>query len=285
MGWRRARGRADQLAVETVDTLPSSRRRRLADAQHVRAERLHGVQPFDLYQAGQKVRDAVARRAHSLEELQAVAHAADLVPLQPEALGQVPPRLHHGRLAAVGGAEHAAGLLQAVEWKFRWAQSWGDVSDSTWLTATGFDRRHDLKRTLCNIAGSGIKIQDLPPATLQHLCGKFIRTINNSVRTNLLFALFMSHPRYFSAAVDGVHAADVVGAGDVVDARVVALGTGDDGAAFVTVHQAQREQAGVGFGPQIEETRAGLAAPGRDLLVGRGLLVAVHAAAQQLLVL
>lgn len=123
MGWRRARRRADQLAVKTVDARPSSRRRRLTDAQHVRAERLHGVQPLDLYQAGQEVGDAVARCAHSLEELQAVAHAPDLVALQAEALGQVPPRLHHGRLAAVGGAEHAAGLLQAVEGKFCWAQT------------------------------------------------------------------------------------------------------------------------------------------------------------------
>lgn len=139
MGWRRARGRADQLAVKAVDALPSSRRRRLAAAQHVGAERLHGVQPFDLYQAGQEVRDAVARRAHSLEELQAIAHASDLVPLQPEALGQVPPRLHHGRLAAVGGAEHAAGLLQAVEGKFCWAQTWREVSDSTRLSTTAFE--------------------------------------------------------------------------------------------------------------------------------------------------
>lgn len=121
--------------MKAVDALPSSSssscRRRLANAQHVRAERLHSVQPLDLYQAGQEVRDAVARRAHSLEELQAVAHAADLVALQPEALGQVPPRLHHGRLAAVGGAEHAAGLLQAVEGKFCWAQTWREASDST----------------------------------------------------------------------------------------------------------------------------------------------------------
>lgn len=136
MRWGRAWGRADQLAVKTVDALPPSRRH-LADAQHIGAERLHGVQPLDLYQAGQEVGDAVARRAHSLEELQAVAHAPDLITLQPEALGQVPPRLHHGRLAAVGGAEHAAGLLQAVEGKFCWAQAWREMRDSTWLTTTG----------------------------------------------------------------------------------------------------------------------------------------------------
>lgn len=110
--------------MKTAVALPSGSRRHLAAAQHVRAERLHGVQPLDLYQAGQEVGDAVARRAHSLEELQAVAHAADLVALQPEALGQVPPRLHHGRLAAVGGAQHAAGLLQTVEGKLCGAQAW-----------------------------------------------------------------------------------------------------------------------------------------------------------------
>lgn len=141
VGWRRARGRADQLTVKAVDALPPSsrhRRRRLADPQHVGAERLHGVQPLDLYQTGQEVRDAVARRAHSLEELQAVAHATDLVPLQPEALGQMPPGLHHGRLAAVGGAEHPASLLQAVEGEFCWTQTWREVRDSTWLTTNGF---------------------------------------------------------------------------------------------------------------------------------------------------
>lgn len=99
----------------------------------------------------------------------------------------------------------------------------------------------------------------------------------------------MSHPRHFIAAVAGVHAADVVGAGDVVEARAVALWTGDDGgasaAAPVTVHQAQREQAQVGLVLQVDQARAGLTALSRDLLVGRGLLVAVHAAAQQLLVL
>lgn len=136
MRWGRAWGRADQLAVKAVDALPPSRRH-LTDAQHVGAERLHGVQPLDLYQAGQEVGDAVARRAHSLEELQAVAHAPDLVTLQPEALRQVPPRLHHGRLAAVGGAEHAAGLLQAVEGKFCRAQAWREMRGSTWLTTAG----------------------------------------------------------------------------------------------------------------------------------------------------
>lgn len=185
MGWRRARRRADQLAVKTVDALPSGRRRRLTDTQHVRAERLYGVQPLDLYQAGQEVGDAVARRAHSLEELQAVAHAPDLVALQPEALGQMPPRLHHGRLAAVGGAEHAAGLLQAVEGKFCWAQTWTEMWDSTWLSRTGVYRRGasgwwDVKPTFCDVAGSGVKIQDLSPPTLQHLSGGSNATINNT---------------------------------------------------------------------------------------------------------
>lgn len=81
----------------------------------------------------------------------------------------------------------------------------------------------------------------------------------------------------------------MLGAGDIVEAGVVALWAGDDGggsaAAPVTVHQAYREQAEVGLVLQVDEARAGLAALGRDLLVGRGLLVAVHAAAQQLLVL
>lgn len=102
-------------------------------------------------------------------------------------------------------------------------------------------------------------------------------------------SLSTSHRGHFVAAVDGVHAADVVGAGDVVEAGVVALRTGDDGggsaAAPVAVHQAQREQAEVGLVLHVDEARAGLAALGRDLLVARGLLVAVHAAAQQLLVL
>lgn len=81
----------------------------------------------------------------------------------------------------------------------------------------------------------------------------------------------------------------MVGAGHVVETGVVALRAGDDGggsaAAPVTLHQAQREQAEVGLVLHVDQARAGLVALGRDLLVGRGLLVAVHAAAQQLLVL
>lgn len=108
----------------------------------------------------------------------------------------------------------------------------------------------------------------------------------------VLFSLIsaaISHPGHFVAAVDGVHAADVVGAGDVVATQAAALGAGDDGgrsaAAPVTLHQAQREQAEVGLVLQADEARAGLAPLGRHLLVRRRLLVAVHAAAQQLLVL
>lgn len=116
--------------MKAVDALPAGSLPSLAGAQNVQAERLHGVQPLDLYQAGQEVRDAVARRTDSLEQLQAVAHASDLVALQPEALGQMPPRLHHGRLAAVGGAQHAAGLLQAVKGKLSGAQAWTETGVS-----------------------------------------------------------------------------------------------------------------------------------------------------------
>lgn len=87
----------------------------LRAAQNVEAEGLHRVQPLDLDQTGQEVWDAVSRRTDPVEELHAVAHAADLVALQPEALGEVPPRLDHGLVCAVGGAEHAAGALQTVE--------------------------------------------------------------------------------------------------------------------------------------------------------------------------
>lgn len=55
--------------MKTADALASSIQRHLTGAQNVRAERLNSVQPFDLYQAGQEVGDAVARRAHPLKEL------------------------------------------------------------------------------------------------------------------------------------------------------------------------------------------------------------------------
>lgn len=67
--WRWAWRWTHQLAVKTADARASSIQRHLTGAQNVRAERLDSVQPFDLYQAGQEVWDAVARRAHSLEEL------------------------------------------------------------------------------------------------------------------------------------------------------------------------------------------------------------------------
>lgn len=114
--------------MKTANSLPSSHCCPLATAQHICTERLHGIQPFDLHQASQEVGDAVARRANSLEELQAVAHAADLVALQSKTLSQVPPRLHHGGVAAVGGAQHAAGLLQAVEGKLCGAEAWVETN-------------------------------------------------------------------------------------------------------------------------------------------------------------
>lgn len=125
LGWGWAWGWTDQLAVKTTDALPSGSCPHLIGSQNVRAERLHGIQPLDLYQAGQEVGDAVACCAHSLKELQAITHAANLIPLQPKALSKVSPRLHHGRLAAVGGAQHAARLLQAVKGKLRGTQAWG----------------------------------------------------------------------------------------------------------------------------------------------------------------
>src|SRR4029434_11077671 len=45
--------------------------------------------------------------------------APNLVALQAEALGQVTPRLHHSLVRVVGGAEHAAGLLQTVKGQLR----------------------------------------------------------------------------------------------------------------------------------------------------------------------
>lgn len=190
LGGRRARGRAHQLAVETVDALSSPVHGYLAGAQDVGAQRLHRVQPFDLHQASQQVRDAVPRRAHPLEELEAFAHSADLVPLQPEALGQVPPGLDHGGLAAVGGAQHAARLLQAVEGKLRGAQAWCWKMEVLNLTLFVSERRKQMTwegrifffiggrvgcvflsgLTLCYIASSGVQIQNLSPPTLQHLC-------------------------------------------------------------------------------------------------------------------
>lgn len=95
-------------------------------AQNVEAEGLDGVQPLDLNQTGQQVRDAVSRCTDAVEELHAVRHASDLVTLQAEALGEVPPRLHHCLVCAVGGAEHAAAALQTVERKLGRTQTCAD---------------------------------------------------------------------------------------------------------------------------------------------------------------
>lgn len=110
--------------MKTVDALTSGIHCHLTGAQNISAEGLHGIQSLNLYQAGQEVWDAVTRCAHSLEELQAVTHTTDLVTLQAEALGQVPPCLHYSCLTAVGGAQHAAGLFQAVKGELCGAQSW-----------------------------------------------------------------------------------------------------------------------------------------------------------------
>lgn len=134
--------------METADALPSSVQRRLASAQDVGAERLHSVQAFDLHQASQEVRDAVPRRANPLKELEAFAHPADLVALQPEALGQMPPGLHHSCLAAVGGAQHAARLLQAVEGKLCGAQACSGKMKVVNLTMFIFGRRKQMTWTV-----------------------------------------------------------------------------------------------------------------------------------------
>lgn len=171
------------------------------------------------------------------------------------------------------------------------------MRDSTRLSRTGTSGWWDGTPTLCGVAGSGVKIQDLSPPTLQHLRGESNdneQQFSSKMETmvfllSTLVSAATSHPGHFVAAVDGVHAADVVGAGHVVDTQAAALGAGDDGgapaAAPVALHQAQREQAEVGLVLQADQARAGLAALGRHLLVRRRLLVAVHAAAQQLLVL
>lgn len=88
----------------------------------------------------------------------------------------------------------------------------------------------------------------------------------------------------------------MVGAGDVVDVADV-VGTRDavglavqDGGGSIAVNVAlqkpQREQAEVGLVAEVDQTRAGVGfiAVSRSLFVRRGLLIAVNAAAQQLLV-
>lgn len=101
VGWRGTWRWTHQLAVKTVDALTSGIHCHLTGAQNISAEGLHGIQPLNLYQAGQEVGDAVTCCAHSLEELQAITHTTDLVTLQAKALGQVPPCLHYSCLTAV----------------------------------------------------------------------------------------------------------------------------------------------------------------------------------------
>lgn len=75
----------------------------------------------------------------------------------------------------------------------------------------------------------------------------------------------------------------MVGSAYAAEAETVALWAGGEGGggAAAAIRRAQREQAEVG--PALRAQRA--AVLGQGLLVGRSLLVAVHAAAQQLLVL
>lgn len=134
--------------METADALSSSIHGYLASAKDVCAERLDSVQPFDLHQASQEVRDAVSRRAHSLKELEAFAHSADLVALQPKALGQMPPGLHHSCLAAVRGAQHAAHLLKAVKGKLCGAQAWCWKMEVVNLTLYISERRKQMTWTM-----------------------------------------------------------------------------------------------------------------------------------------
>lgn len=100
------------------------RRRNPRPLHNVCAQRLHCIQPLNLHQLGEEFRDAVARRADAVKELHAICHAPNLIPLQPKALCQMAPGLHHGLLRVVCGAEHAARLLQAVEGQLRGAEAW-----------------------------------------------------------------------------------------------------------------------------------------------------------------
>lgn len=81
----------------------------------------------------------------------------------------------------------------------------------------------------------------------------------------------------------------MVGVGNVVGTqRIMVLAGGDawrSVAAVVMVDERQREQAEVGFVAHVEKAPARVVCLGRGLLVGRRLLVAVDAAAQQLLIL
>lgn len=90
------------------------------------------------------------------------------------------------------------------------------------------------------------------------------------------------YPRGFVVVVvvDCGHAANMVGAVDVIGWH-----GGPPVAGPVALQEAQREQAEVGLVSQVDEAQAGIVGVGRSLLVGCRLLVAVDAAAQQLLVL
>lgn len=81
-----------------------------------------------------------------------------------------------------------------------------------------------------------------------------------------------------------VDVADVVGTRDAVGLAV--QDGGGSIAVNVTLQKPQREQAEVGLVAEVDQTRAGVGfiAVSRSLFVRRGLLIAVNAAAQQLLV-
>lgn len=108
---------------------------------------------------------------------------------------------------------------------------------------------------------------------------------------------FFPYPWGFIVVIDCVHVADVVSAGDVVDiADVVGTwdvvgmasrGGGGPVAGMVALQKPQGEQAEVGLVAQVEEAPVGaqVVGVGGSLFVGRRLLIAVNAAAQQLLVL
>ncbi|KAF2979541.1 hypothetical protein EK904_008721, partial [Melospiza melodia maxima] len=68
-------------------TMESGLSTKLAILLNVCTQGFHSIQPLDLHQFGEQLWDAVARRADAVEELHAVRHAANLVPLQPKALG------------------------------------------------------------------------------------------------------------------------------------------------------------------------------------------------------
>lgn len=94
--------------------------------EYVRTQGLHGIQPLDLHQFREQLRDAVACRADAVEELHAIRHAPNLIPLQSKALGEVAPRFHNSLLGVVCGAEHSARLLKAVEWQLCGAETCRD---------------------------------------------------------------------------------------------------------------------------------------------------------------